>query len=75
MKKWKYKYRDTVSVILVYDEMEGKEIPNVSAAHSPPWNAPICYAFGHVEGVECWIYSDTVIEGLELLAQDVEVEM
>ena len=69
MEKYLYKYRDVLAVTV----RDGEEY--VSPLHAPNWTAPIYNPYGDSDGAECWIYTNTMIPGLDLIGEDVEVGM
>lgn len=63
---WKFKYADTV---ISEEQNIGDDVATMlSAAHHPGWNAPIEY----VNNELCYIYSNDTIDGLELVAENVD---
>ncbi|MBW1858001.1 MAG: hypothetical protein JRI42_06980, partial [Deltaproteobacteria bacterium] len=71
-KVWNYKYKDTVKISSVPSNLPGisGDVQDITAENSPEWNVVIEY---DKNGVDCYIYSDKEISGLELVGTDLKV--
>ena len=69
-KIWAFKYRDTYTIVAtpMTNAVTGEPINEKKPAH-----APLEYIMIQENEVNCFIYTDTEIEGLELVATNVEV--